>query len=124
MRAENTHMNSLIRDKFARRRQPRDRFAAEEHEHEHPDVRKLLKLRTLCAEAGDYQGVGEMDLKLRAISPELAPPPASIDAGTARGQPPQLHRNPNDAMNAWIRGSVRYQREQRAAYIREELLGG
>jgi hypothetical protein len=120
----NTTMNERIRGTFARRRQRRDeqgRFTAEEHEH--PDVRKLLKLRTLCAEAGDYQGVGEMDLKLRAISPELAPPLGSIDAGAARGQPPQLHRNSDD-MNGRIRGSLRYQREQRAACIREELLGG
>jgi hypothetical protein len=123
MSAENTHMNSLIRDKFARRRQPRDqqgRFAAEEHENS--DVSKLLRIRELDAEAADYAGVAEMNRRLAAIDASIAPLRiAGIDAGAGLGQTHELHP---DNMNARIRGSVRYQREQRAAYIREELLGG
>ena len=120
----NKQMNELIRGTVARRRQSRDnqgRFAAEEHEN--PDVPKLLKLRALSAEAGDHLGVGEMNLKLRAIDPQLAPPPGSIDAGAGRGQSPDLHRNPNDTMNALMRASVRYGRERLAELVHEELRG-
>ena len=120
----NTHMNEAIRAAVARRRQPRDkrgRFAAEEHEN--PDVPKLLKLRALSAEAGDHQGVVEMDRKLRSIDPTAVPRGEGIDAGAGRGQSPHLHRNPTDAMNALLRAGARYGRERLAELVHEELRG-
>ena len=82
----------------------------------------MLKLRALSAEAGDHVGVGEMNQKLRAIDPELVPTPAGIDGGAGRGQrgiPRQL--DPNQAINAYMRGSLRHNRERLAELVDEEL---
>jgi hypothetical protein len=119
----NTHMNQVIRGTIARRRQPRNsqgRFAAEQHDN--PDVAKLLKLRALCADAGDLQGVGEMDMKIRAIDPQLASRLSSIDPGAGRNQGGVPgHVDGSAEMNALLRGASRYRRERIAELQAEEL---
>jgi hypothetical protein len=119
----NTKMNSLIRDQIAHRRQPRDaqgRFAAEEHAN--PTVPKLLRIRELDAEAGDYAGVAEMNRRLLALDASIAPLRiGGADGGAGRGQPAQLHHNSNDAMNMLLRAGLRQKRERLRELVDEEL---
>jgi hypothetical protein len=135
-------MNDDIRGALAGRRRARRALAArifgEQPPREDPgnsipdgvpedkleDVARLQELREHAERHDDAQRLADVDRRLKAIHPDLVPRVPPIDGGAGRGQSHELHRNPDDAMNAWIRGTVRHQREQHARYVREELLGG
>ena len=100
----NAKMNALLR---GQRRDERGRFT-----HPHPHVAPLLRARAEAQAHGDYQFMGELEQKLRAIDPTLAPL-VGIDAGAGRGQAGARDLNPNALMNAEIRGALIEKREHR-----------
>jgi hypothetical protein len=120
-------MNQLIRDAIARRRrQPeRDeqgRFLTSDPGHDDARVGALIRARAEAEAIGDQGFATELDRKIRSVAPEYARPIQSADGGR-RARPAGIPRqlDPNQAMNAWMRGSLRRNRERLAELVDEEL---
>jgi hypothetical protein len=72
-----------------------------------------MRLREHAERHDDAQWVADVDRRLKAIHPDLAPKVPGIDAGAGRGQGGARDLNADALMNAEIRGALIEKREHR-----------